>query len=658
MIDIVNLSLQFGGKYLYKDVNFKINAGDKISLVGSNGTGKSSLLKMLNGYIEPEKGDIFKRKNIAIGYLPQENVTHKGRTLLEEALAGVPNLKELQEKEAEITSLLNDPDSDPAERDGLVEQLGEIHLRLEEIDSYSAEARVEKVLLGLGFQMSDFEKLTDHFSGGWQMRIALAKMLIAENDLLMMDEPTNHLDIDSLEWLTGFLKTFKGALLLVSHDRRFVNAVTTKTLEIFMNDFSVFNGNFDHYLKAKAERDERLEHEYEQQQKRMKEIQSFVDRFRYKSSKAKQVQSRVKMLEKFDKIDLPDFEKGIAFKFPEPPKTAQIVYELKNITMRFGDNLVLDKIDLRVEKGDKIAFVGPNGAGKSTLSKIIASVLKPTSGEKILGYNTSIAWFSQEQSEVLDPELDVLETIASESGDMTLPQIRALAGSFLFTGDDVFKKVGVLSGGEKSRVALALLLLKKANLLILDEPTNHLDYTSKQVLQNALVKFSGSLIIVSHDVDFLQPIVNKVVEIRRGSFKIFPGTIEYYLRKRGEGMMERNEIAVTSRKQEAEASTNRKDQKRLEAELRNKRYKATKHINDKIEKIESEIASLEKKVQECEIEMEKPGFFDNAREAMQKTSQYQQFKEDIEKKTALWEELQIELEEIEKTINSAMNSDL
>jgi len=653
MIDIVNLSLQFGGKYLYKDVNFKINAGDKISLVGSNGTGKSSLLKMLNGYIEPEKGDIFKRKNIAIGYLPQENVTHKGRTLLEEALAGVPNLKELQEKEAEITSLLNDPESDPAERDGLVEQLGEIHLRLEEIDSYSAEARVEKVLLGLGFQMSDFEKLTDHFSGGWQMRIALAKMLIAENDLLMMDEPTNHLDIDSLEWLTGFLKTFKGALLLVSHDRRFVNAVTNKTLEIFMNDFSVFNGNFDHYLKAKAERDDRLEHEYEQQQKRMKEIQSFVDRFRYKSSKAKQVQSRVKMLEKFDKIDLPDFEKGIAFRFPEPPKTAQIVYELKNITMRFGDNLVLDKIDLRVEKGDKIAFVGPNGAGKSTLSKIIASVLKPTAGEKILGYNTSIAWFSQEQSEVLDPELDVLETVASESGNMTLPQIRALAGSFLFTGDDVFKKVGVLSGGEKSRVALALLLLKKANLLILDEPTNHLDYTSKQVLQNALVKFSGSLIIVSHDVDFLQPIVNKVVEIRRGSFKIFPGTIEYYLRKRGEEMMERDNLSgrTGSVKTDETSMVNRKDQKRLEAELRNRRYKATKHINDKIEKIESEIAALETKVQECEVEMEKPGFFDNAREAMQKTNQYQQLKEDIEKKTAKWEALQFELEEIEKAIS-------
>ena len=657
MIDIVNLSLQFGGKYLYKDVNFKINAGDKISLVGSNGTGKSSLLKMLNGYIEPEKGDIFKRKNIAIGYLPQENVTHKGRTLLEEALAGVPNLKELQEKEAEITELLNDPQIDSVEKEGLVEQLGEIHMRLEEIDSYSAEARVEKVLLGLGFQQSDFEKLTDHFSGGWQMRIALAKMLIAENDLLMMDEPTNHLDIDSLEWLTGFLKTFKGALLLVSHDRRFVNAVTSKTLEIFMNDFSVFNGNFDHYLKAKAERDERLEHEFEQQQKRMKEIQSFVDRFRYKASKAKQVQSRVKMLEKFDKIDLPDFEKGIAFKFPEPPKTAQIVYELKNITMRFGENLVLDKIDFRIEKGDKIAFVGPNGAGKSTLSKIIASVLKPTAGEKIMGYNTSIAWFSQEQSEVLDPELDVLETIASEAGDMTLPQIRALAGSFLFTGDDVFKKVGVLSGGEKSRVALALLLLKKANLLIMDEPTNHLDYTSKQVLQNALIKFSGSLIIVSHDVDFLQPIVNKVVEIRRGSFKIFPGTIEYYLRKRGEEMMERNEIATRNANifTEDANAVNRKDQKRIEAELRNKRYKATKHINDAITKIESEIATLEQKVVECELEMEKPGFFDNAPEAMQKTNQYQQLKDDIEKKTSKWEALQLELEEILKTVNSEIN---
>lgn len=646
MIDIVNLSLQFGGKYLYKDVNFKINAGDKISLVGSNGTGKSSLLKMLNGMLEPEKGDIFKWKNLAIGYLPQENVTHKGLPLLEEALAGVPGLKELQAKEREITELLNDPELEELERLGLVEQLGEIHQRLEEIDSYSAEARVEKVLLGLGFSQTDFEKLTDHFSGGWQMRIALAKMLIAENDLLMMDEPTNHLDIDSLEWLTGFLRTYKGALLLVSHDRRFVNAVTNKTLEIYNTDFSVFNGNFDHYLRAKAERDERVEHEFEQQQKRMKEIQSFIDRFRYKSTKAKQVQSRVKMLERFDKIDLPDFEKGITFRFPEPPKSAQIMYEVKNLTMRFGDNLVLDRIDLRIEKGDKLAFVGPNGAGKSTLSKIIASVLTPTAGEKVPGYNTSVAYFSQEQSEVLDPELDVLETIAMEAGNMTLPQIRALAGSFLFTGDDVFKKVGILSGGEKSRVALALLLLKKANLLIMDEPTNHLDYNSKLVLQKALVNFSGSLVIVSHDVDFLQPIVNKVIEIRRGSFRVFPGTIEYYLLKRGEEMMERNEIAATSRKQEADASSNRKDQKRLEAELRNKRYKATKEINDRIANLESEIEKLEEQIAGLETAMGQPDFFDDAIEAKKKTDSYQNLKETLEKKMDLWGEFQIELEGI------------
>ncbi|GMU88296.1 MAG: glycosyl transferase family 2 [Chlorobiota bacterium] len=650
MIDIVNLSLQFGGKYLYKDVNFKINAGDKISLVGSNGTGKSSLLKMLNGMLEPEKGDIFKRKNMAIGYLPQENVTHKGLPLLEEALAGVPGLKELQEKEREITALLNDPELEELEHLGLVDQLGEIHQRLEEIDSYSAEARVEKVLLGLGFSQNDFEKLTDHFSGGWQMRIALAKMLIAENDLLMMDEPTNHLDIDSLEWLTGFLRTYKGALLLVSHDRRFVNAVTNKTLEIYNTDFSVFNGNFDHYLRAKVERDERVEHEFEQQQKRMKEIQSFIDRFRYKSTKAKQVQSRVKMLERFDKIDLPDFEKGITFKFPEPPKSAQIMYEVKNLTMRFGDNLVLDSIDLRIEKGDKLAFVGPNGAGKSTLSKIIASVLTPTSGEKVPGYNTSVAYFSQEQSEVLDPELDVLETIAMEAGNMTLPQIRALAGSFLFTGDDVFKKVGVLSGGEKSRVALALLLLKKANLLIMDEPTNHLDYNSKLVLQKALMNFSGSLVIVSHDVDFLQPIVNKVVEIRRGSFRVFPGTIEYYLQKRGEEMMERNEIAATSRKQEADASANRKDQKRLEAELRNKRYKATKEINDRIATLEGEIEKFEEQIADLETAMGQADFFDDALEAKKKTDAYQKLKDTLEKKMDLWGELQIELEGILESI--------
>ncbi|MBK8663598.1 MAG: ATP-binding cassette domain-containing protein [Ignavibacteriales bacterium] len=650
MIDIVNLSLQFGGKYLYRDVNFKINSGDKISLVGSNGTGKSSLLKMLNGMIEPEKGDIFKRKNIAIGYLPQENVTHKGRTLLDEALAGVPDLKELQEKETEITILLNDPDVDDEEKLGLVEQLGEIHHRLEEIDSYSAEARVEKVLLGLGFMASDFEKLTDHFSGGWQMRIALAKMLIAENDLMMMDEPTNHLDIDSLEWLTGFLKTYKGALLLVSHDRRFVNAVTNKTLEIFNTDFTVFNGNFDHYLKAKAERDERLEHEYDQQQRKMKDIQQFVDRFRYKSSKAKQVQSRVKMLEKFDKIDLPDFEKSISFRFPEPPKSGEIVYEVKNLVMKFGDNLVLDKIDLRIERGDKIAFVGPNGAGKSTLSKIIASVLKPTHGDKVPGYNTSIAYFSQEQSEVLDPELDVLETIAMEATDMSLPQIRALAGSFLFSADDVFKKVGVLSGGEKSRVALALLLLKKANLLIMDEPTNHLDYASKKILQQALIKFKGSLVIVSHDVDFLHPIVNKIAEIRRGSFRLFPGTIDYYLMKRGEEMMERDNPtgSPATVKSEDSSNINRKDQKRIEAELRNQKYAATKQINAEIAKLEKRIESLEEKVATLESELALEEVYKDAQLTKKKTAEYNSSKAELDSVLSKWEKLAEKLENILK----------
>lgn len=650
MIDIVNLSLQFGGKYLYRDVNFKINSGDKISLVGSNGTGKSSLLKMLNGMIEPEKGDIFKRKNIAIGYLPQENVTHKGRTLLDEALAGVPDLIELQEKETEITVLLNDPEIDDEEKMGLVEQLGEIHHRLEEIDSYSAEARVEKVLLGLGFLASDFEKLTDHFSGGWQMRIALAKMLIAENDLMMMDEPTNHLDIDSLEWLTGFLKTYKGALLLVSHDRRFVNAVTNKTLEIFNTDFTVFNGNFDHYLKAKAERDERLEHEYDQQQRKMKDIQQFVDRFRYKSSKAKQVQSRVKMLEKFDKIDLPDFEKSISFRFPEPPKSGEIVYEVKNLVMKFGDNLVLDKIDLRIERGDKIAFVGPNGAGKSTLSKIIASVLKPTSGDKVPGYNTSIAYFSQEQSEVLDPELDVLETIAMEATDMSLPQIRALAGSFLFSADDVFKKVGVLSGGEKSRVALALLLLKKANLLIMDEPTNHLDYASKQILQQALIKFKGSLVIVSHDVDFLHPIVNKIAEIRRGSFRLFPGTIDYYLMKRGEEMMERDNPTgpATPVKSDDSANINRKNQKRAEAELRNQKYLATKQINAEIDKLEKRIETLEEAVATLESELALEEVYKDAQLTKKKTAEYNSAKAELDSVLSIWEKLAEKLENILK----------
>ncbi|MBZ0198922.1 MAG: ATP-binding cassette domain-containing protein, partial [Ignavibacteriaceae bacterium] len=351
MVDLSNISLQFGGKFLFNGVNYKINAGDKISLVGANGTGKSSLLKIITGELQPEAGKVLKQKNVQTGYLPQDHVTHTGKTLIDEASSALTDIINLQQKETEITEHLESASLTDDEREDLVNHLGDVHHRLEELDSYSAEARVKKILLGLGFAQDEFEKLTDEFSGGWQMRIALAKILISQNDLLLMDEPTNHLDIDSLEWLIDYLKGFRGALLIVSHDKRFVNQVTNRTLEIFSGKISSFRGNYDAYILFKEERDVLLEHQYELQQKKIKETQDFIERFRYKASKAKQVQSRVKQLEKVELVELPEGSASINIRFPVPPPSGRTNIELKSIKKAYGSNIVFDGIDFQVERG-------------------------------------------------------------------------------------------------------------------------------------------------------------------------------------------------------------------------------------------------------------------------------------------------------------------
>jgi ATP-binding cassette subfamily F protein 3 len=532
MIDLLNISLQFGGKYLFKELNYKINSGDKISLVGANGTGKSSLLKIIAGELQPESGSVVKQKRISIGYLPQEHITHKGKSLLEEAKTALTHIASLQQKEKELLYELNTSSLEEEEHIDLVHQLGEVHYRLEELDSYSAEAKLEKILMGLGFAVNDLSRLTEEFSGGWQMRIALAKILISQNDLLLLDEPTNHLDFDSLQWLIGFLKNYKGALLIVSHDKHFINEVTSKTLEIYLNKFFSYNGNFDAYLKYKEERDKQTESQFILQQKKIKDTQRFIERFRYKASKAKQVQSRIKQLEKLDLIELPDSQEDLFIKFPDPPPSGKRNIELRGIRKAYGEKLVFENLNFTVERGEKIAFIGPNGAGKSTMAKIIAGEINFNAGERIPGHNVIISYYAQDVADELEPQLDIIETTENIAEDKTIGQLRSLLGSFLFHGDDVFKKVGVLSGGEKSRVALVKILLTQANFLILDEPTNHLDMNSKKVLQNALINFNGSLILVSHDIDFLTPIVNKVVDIRYGSIRLFEGSINYYLQKK------------------------------------------------------------------------------------------------------------------------------
>ncbi|HSP88476.1 MAG TPA: ABC-F family ATP-binding cassette domain-containing protein [Ignavibacteriaceae bacterium] len=645
MIDLSNISLQFSGRYLYRDINYRINAGDKISLVGANGTGKTSLLKIISGEIQPEKGNVYKQKGINVGYLPQENINHKGKKLFDEAYSALSDIISLKEKEKILSEKLLSQNLSDDEKKDFVNQLGEVHHRLEELDSYSAESRVKKILIGLGFTEVDFDKLTDEFSGGWQMRIALAKILITQNDILLLDEPTNHLDLDSLEWLINFLKNYKGAILVVSHDKHFVDEITDKTLEIFLSKFNTFNGNYEAYLKYKEARDTQLVEQFEQQQKKIKETEKFIERFRYKATKAKQVQSRIKQLEKIELVQLPEETGNIKLKFPEPPHSGIINIELINLSKSYGNNNVLSDINFSIERGDKIAFVGPNGAGKSTLAKIIAGKIPFNSGERKIGYNTIINYYAQDVADDLNPDLDLIETLEETASDKTPVYLRNLLGSFLFSGDDVFKNVGVLSGGEKSRVALSKILLTQSNLIILDEPTNHLDYSSKNILQSALINFSGSLVLVSHDIDFLRPIVNKVVYIKNKEIKIFPDGIDYFLLKRIE-LQEQEEVnkSVENNSQ----TLSRKEQKRIEAELRQKKYQATKDLVKNVERLELKISELEKREKHLEKELSDPELYKTPELMKKKNLEFTSVKKELSQLLVEWETKTAELQKSEE----------
>ncbi|MFH0734949.1 MAG: ABC-F family ATP-binding cassette domain-containing protein [bacterium] len=648
MIDIYNLSIQFSGTPLFESVNLKINKFDKISLVGSNGSGKSTLLKLLFGLEQPETGSIVKQKGIKIKYLPQEFLSASGKTLFNEVKSALPNLNELADKEEFITQELNNPDVTDEEREKLVEELGEVHMHKEHIDYYTIDSRIEKVLIGLGFREQEFVKLVDTFSGGWQMRIELAKILLSDPDLILLDEPTNHLDFDSLQWLIGFLKAFKGSIIVVSHDKFFVNSITNKTLEIFNRKLTFFNGNYDAYIKFKDERDIMLNSQFKNQQKQINEIEKFIERFRYKATKARQVQSRIKLLDKIDRIDLPEYSETIKIRFPEPPQSGAVPVEIINLGKTYDKNIVFSNVNLSFERGDKIAFLGPNGAGKTTLAKIIAGKISQTEGDYIIGYNTSISYYAQEITAELDLEKDILDTLTECGENYSPAQLRNLAGSFLFSDDDVFKKVSVLSGGEKSRVALAKLLLTKANLVVLDEPTNHLDFNSKIVLQDALINFTGSLIIVSHDIEFIKPIINKVVDIRDGSVKLYYGGIDYYINKRKElletGILSPTNIEVEDKK------ISRKDIKRVEAEQRQKKYKATKDLISKISKLEEEISKIEEKKLILEKELTSPEVYSNSNLVKNKKAEYERTKKALEEKYAVWTDHNYKLEHVEQSL--------
>jgi ATP-binding cassette subfamily F protein 3 len=643
MIDIQNLSIQFTGENLFENVNLKISRHDKIALVGSNGAGKSTFLKLLYGLEQPESGSIKKQKGIRIGYLPQEIIGFKGNRLFEEVKSSLQDIATLEEREKIVIDALNDINLSEDERAELIDELGEIHQRKEELDFYSANSKIEKVLIGLGFSEKDFFRYTDEFSGGWQMRIQMAKILLSENDLILMDEPTNHLDLDSLEWLIDYLQNTSSAIIIVSHDRHFVTSVTTKTLEVYNRQINFYSGNYSQYLIFKEEREKQLISLQKQQEKKIKELEKFIERFRYKATKAKQVQSRIKQLEKIEVVEIMEEEKKIELHFPEPSMSGIIPVELVNISHSYNDINVLKDINLAIERGDKIAVVGPNGAGKTTLTKIISSRISPTSGKINYGNNTIISYYEQEVADSINPDFDLIDALEDVNSEIPIGRMRTILGSFLFSGDDVFKKIKVLSGGEKSRIALARLLLTKSNFIILDEPTNHLDFNSKEILQKALIEFSGTMMIVSHDIDFLRPIVNKVFELRNNKVKIYLGGIDDYLSKRldVEKQEIKNQIESTNDK-------SRKDQKRLEAELRQKKYKATKELKTELEKIENDIAQLEEEKKKLEILLADPKTFSSPQLAKETNSKYEFTKNELESKYERWTTISQKIEEIEK----------
>ncbi len=643
MIDVNNLSVQFNGTYLFESVNLKILPSDRIALVGSNGTGKSTFLKILAGQQTQEDGSLQFKKGLKIGYLPQELISNSEKTIFSEVRESLSIIKLIENDESNINFYLENKDLSNEEHDKYVYKLGLLNHKKEEVGYYEVNSEIEKILMGLGFSKESFTQKTSELSGGWQMRVELAKILIADNDIILLDEPTNHLDLDSLQWLVKFLESFRGAIILVSHDRYFTNHICNKTLEIYLNNVTFYKGNYNDYLTFKEERNERLKSEFLDQQKKIKQTEQFIERFRYKSTKAKQVQSRVKQLEKIERIQLSDNESNIHFRFFDTQQSGVIPIKINNLSKSYDTNLVLNNIDLQIERGEKIALVGPNGAGKTTLSKIISQRLDSTSGTINYGHNTFISFYAQDVVDNLNLENDIITELSESDSENTVGQLRSVLGAFLFHGDDVFKKIKVLSGGEKSRVALSKVLLTKANTIILDEPTNHLDFDSKKIVQKALMEFNGTLIIVSHDIDFLEPIVSKVIEVRNKNIKEYYGGIDYYMAKREESIDSNLEVDKNNDEQK---KTNRKEEKKFQAERRQKEHLATKDLKKNISILENKIEELEQNKLQLENEFMKEEIYSNPLLAKQNKIDYKNVKVELEKAYHEWTLSAEELENI------------
>jgi ATP-binding cassette subfamily F protein 3 len=619
--------MQFGGRALFDDLSLMIGPHDRLGLVGSNGAGKSTLLKIIAGITQSDKGTIGKAAYVTVGYLPQDGVIASGKTLYKEAESAFEDVMEVQRELEEAHERLNTLDPLSPEHAETIEVYGELQHKLEDLDAFRMQSKVERVLMGLGFSVPDLQRQTEEFSGGWQMRIALAKLLLKEPSVLLLDEPTNHLDLESLQWLEEYLHNYNGAIILVSHDRAFLDSLTTKTLSLTMGKMEIYAGNYTYFEQEKVIRKEQQVNAFKNQQKQLKHTKEFIERFRYKATKARQVQSRIKQMEKIELVEIEDEESGIHFHFPQPQPSGIIVMELKNISKSYSEHQVFKGIDYTIERGDRIAIVGVNGAGKSTFSRILAGVESINNGERAVGYNVILSYFAQHQAEDLDLSKEVLEIVDDVAQGEIRKKLRTILGSFLFSGDDVFKKVGVLSGGEKSRLALAKMLLQPANFLIMDEPTNHLDMRSKKVLQDALAEYDGTYVIVSHDRAFLDPIVKKVIEVTTHGIRTFLGNVSDYIEKKKserEKPTQQDKTDNATPSAQSKAAVSVKDDRQIEKQIRRQVEKKLKQAQQKLEIIEKEIEALEERKKEIELLMGNPEFYKNGDEAKIISHEYQE----------------------------------
>jgi len=534
MIQLSSAGKRFGPKLLFEDLTWMITAQDRAGLVGANGSGKTTLLKVLAGIESLDYGRLSVTRGVSSGYLPQDGLSLSGRSVFAECMSVFASLQQMEVEMEELTHKMGELDPTGPEYAQVADRFHQLDSEFRTRDGYAIEAQVGTVLSGLGFPHEEWNKRTEDFSGGWQMRIALAKLLLEKPNLLLLDEPTNHLDLEARNWLEQYLANYPFSFVLISHDRYFLDVTVNKIVEIWNRGVHFYSGNYEKYLKQKQERTEQLEAAYRNQRERIEQLEAFISRFRYQATKAKQVQSRIKELEKIERIELPNEEKTIHFSFPQPKPSGRIVAEFQNVSKSYGDKFVFGGVDFIIERGDRIALVGVNGAGKSTLIKLLAGSEPLSSGEYRLGHNAEVDYFAQDQYKELDPNARMLDDLQGEAPRSTNTELRSLLGCFLFSEDDVFKRIGVLSGGERNRYALARMLLQPSNFLLLDEPTNHLDMRAKDVLLESLEKYSGTVVFVSHDRYFIDKLATRIFEVGNGEVHVFPGNYEDYIwRKEG-----------------------------------------------------------------------------------------------------------------------------